>query len=76
MIQKYKKGGRKEVNVNFFKTQKVLSGRVFDPKTYEKHCIVYLVKNVSHHGWLHLLKEPTSIVFKKEVREFDFTMDF
>lgn len=59
-----------------FKTQKVLFGRIFDPKIFEKPSMVELVEYVQHQGWLHLLEEPAPMVFEREVRAFYYTIDF
>lgn len=77
MIQKEeKKDVSREKRNKILKTQKALSGRMFNPRIYEKPSMVELVKYVRHQGWLHLLEEPTPMVFEGEVREFYYTREF
>lgn len=56
------------------RTQKVLSGRIIDPKIYEKPGMIELVEYVKYQGWLHFFEESTPMVFKNEVKEFYYTI--
>ncbi|KAG5584665.1 hypothetical protein H5410_045099 [Solanum commersonii] len=56
-------------------TQKVLSGRVFDPKIATKFGMVALVDAVSVQEWSHLFEPPPPYLHEPEVREFFYNME-
>ncbi|KAH0665346.1 hypothetical protein KY290_027599 [Solanum tuberosum] len=55
--------------------QKVLNGRVFDPKILTEYGMSTLFYYVSLQSWEHLFEAPTPYLHEPEVREFYYKME-
>ncbi|KAF3624243.1 hypothetical protein FXO38_30360 [Capsicum annuum] len=66
----------KEKRNKVLKNQKVLTGRVFNSKIFEKLRMVELIEYVRQQCWLHLLEEPVPSVYEAKVRKFFYNVKF
>lgn len=57
-------------------SQKVMSGRVFDPWIFNQPGMVELVEFIKHQKWMHLFEKLVSLVFENEVRDLFYTIMF